>query len=111
MNPEPEVVAVSGDLLSLNCTAQGNPLPTIGWMVNGTNGSIAVVNEDQVFNVSFSQTMESFTTTSVLTFIANEIDVLRGNRSSFYCVPGPGVESEPAVIIIAGENDNTLRFV
>ena len=101
VSPVEEILVIEGKLVTLNCTAEGNPLLAITWMIN--NSIVSAV--DSNFNITLSN--DSFTQTSVLSFIATEMDSLRTNGTILYCVADnsikSGVESNRTLVTIAGE--------
>ena len=104
VDPVEDVLVVNGDTITLNCSAQGNPLPTISWMVNNSNSSVTPI--DANFNVSISSTMDMFIQTSVVSFEADLTDPLRGNDTMVFCVANNSVmadvESNRTTVTIAG---------
>ncbi len=102
VSPVEEVLVIEGELIALNCTAEGNPLPAITWMINMTDGMTSSIDSD--FNITLSNS--TFTQTSVLRFIAMETYPLRENGSTPYCVAdngiGMGIESNRTLVTIAG---------
>ena len=104
VDPVEDVLVVSADIISLNCSAQGNPLPTISWMVANSNRNETTI--DANFNVSISSAMNVFTQTSVVSFEADLMDPLRGNGTMVYCVANNSVmadvESNRTTVTIAG---------
>ena len=107
VDPVEDVLVVSGDTISLNCSAQGNPLPTISWMVANSNGNVTTI--DVNFNAITASIMEVFTQTSVVSFEADLMDPLRGNGTMVYCVATNSimadVESNRTTVTIAGETE------
>ncbi len=101
MSPVEEVLVIEGELVTLNCTAEGHPLPAITWAITTTIDSI-----DTDFNITLSN-IDRFTQNSVLSFIATEMDPLRANGTIIYCVAynsiRSGVESNRTLVTIAGE--------
>ncbi|XP_064387090.1 receptor-type tyrosine-protein phosphatase S-like isoform X2 [Halichondria panicea] len=102
VSPVEEVLVIEGEMIALNCTAEGNPLPAITWMINTTNGMTSSVDSD--FNITLSNS--TFTQTSVLRFVAMETYPLRANGSMPYCVADNdiemGIESNRTLVTIAG---------
>ncbi len=100
-SPVEEVLVIEGELVTLNCTAEGHPLPAITWAITTT-----IDSTDTDFNITLSK-FNSFARTSVLSFIATETDPLRANGSMPYCMAdnsiGMGIESDRTLVTIAGE--------
>ena len=107
VDPVEDVLVVSGDVISLNCSAQGNPLPSISWMVANSNSNVTTI--DANFNANTASIMEVFTQTSVVSFEADLTDPLRGNGTMLYCVANNSVmadvESNRTTVTIAGETE------
>ncbi len=103
VSPLEEVLVIEGELVTLNCTAEGHPLPAIAWVITTTNGMVSPVDTDLDLS-NFTR----FTQASVLSFIATEMDPLRANGTIMYCVAylwriRSGVESNHTLVTIAGE--------
>ena len=89
------ITVVVGDLVSLNCSAQATPPPYITWMLIFSNGTMATIVDDDVFNISVSEEEE---VTSVLTFIA---DSAMAGILSFFCEANNNVtESQSNVSVV-----------
>lgn len=102
---------MTGNDITLNCSAEGNPLPTITWTINTTNGTISTTDDN--FDITFSN--NSIYLTSVLRFTVAVDDPLRGNGSTYYCRAanglGEGAESNSTLLTVAGESMGNIEIV
>ena len=73
--PPVNTIVVSGDEVVFNCTAVGDPLPTINWYIRGVGSSLPNMvpfDDDGLFDDSFIDTMTINTTTVMSSLTINE---------------------------------------
>ena len=96
------VTVAEGDNVTLTCTAEGFPAPTITW--EDEDGEISSDITNGTFEI-VSEPLPPFTFSSYLSFNASEQDPLTSNGSMFFCVAmnslSPRNESESSLLVIA----------
>lgn len=96
-SPQPQNVSV-GEVIVLQCTADGNPVPTVTWSHNGQ----VLIEESGKINIT--AVAENFTINSTLTIY----DAVLTDTGSYVCsLESPNqsmsTNSTPVIVLVQGE--------
>ena len=104
--PPVNTIVVSGDEVVFNCTAVGDPLPTISWYIRGVGSSLPNMvpfDDDGLFDNSYIATMTINTTTMMSSLTINE--TIPFLAEDYVCVASNslGNASSTATLSVLGE--------
>ena len=110
MDPVNQTIAVLEDIVTLNCTAMGIPLPFITWEDEG----MTPILNDSTFQIS-SNEISAGSVSSFLSFFVSESDNRVRNGTAFRCIAmnivNNRIESELGRLVIAGPPGGPIGLI